>query len=58
VIGRVIQVNRSEADLFQSAVLQPAVDFDTLELVFVVTGFEPIDTSIYDEPPEDLGLQP
>ena len=58
VIGRVIQVNRSEANLFQSAVLQPAVDFDNLELVFVITGFEPIDTSIYDDPPEALELQP
>lgn len=52
VLGRVIEVQRSEANLFQSAVLQPAVDFDSLEIVFVISGFEPIDTNVFDLPPE------
>ncbi len=47
VIGRVIDVDRREAELFQSAVVQPAVDFDALELLFVITDFEPVDTEIF-----------
>ncbi len=49
VIGRVIDVDRREAELFQSAVVQPAVDFDALELLFVITDFEPVDTEIFSE---------
>jgi rod shape-determining protein MreC len=52
VVGQVIEVDRSEADLFQQAVIQPATDFDTLEMVFVITDFKPIDTSIFDSPLE------
>lgn len=54
VIGRVVDAERNEADLFQHATVQPAVDFQELELVFVLTNFEPVDTSIFDEPPETL----
>ncbi|MBK8904226.1 MAG: rod shape-determining protein MreC [Anaerolineaceae bacterium] len=53
VIGRVVQVLRNEADLFQQAVVQPATDFDTLEIVLVVTDFTPIDTSIFESPTEN-----
>jgi rod shape-determining protein MreC len=56
VIGQVVEVQRSEAELFQRAVVQPAVDFDALEMVFVLTSFEPIDTTIFDEPPEAVPL--
>lgn len=51
IIGRVVAVERNEAELFQSAVVQPAVDFRTLETVFVVTEFETIDTEIFSEEP-------
>lgn len=51
VIGRVIDVDRREAELFQSVVVQPAVDFDSLEVVFVITNFRVIDTTIFDTPP-------
>lgn len=50
VIGRVIEVDRREAELFQRAVVQPAVDFDALEVVFVITDFEPVDDEIFAEP--------
>ncbi len=53
VIGRVVEVNRSEAKLFQQAVVQPATDFDTLEIVFVVTDFRPVDLSIFDSPTDN-----
>ncbi len=54
VIGRVVDAERNEADLFQHATVQPAVDFEDLEIVFVLTDFEQLDTSIFDEPPETL----
>lgn len=49
VIGRVIEVDRREAELFQRAVIQPAVDFDAIEVLFVITDFEPVDTRIFTE---------
>ena len=52
VVGQVIEVNRSEADLFQQAIIQPVTDFDTLEMVFVITDFQPVDTSIFESPTE------
>ncbi|MEJ2747435.1 MAG: rod shape-determining protein MreC [Anaerolineae bacterium] len=51
VIGRVIEVDRREAELFQRAIVQPAVDFESLEMVFVITNFRPVDTTIFDNPP-------
>ena len=51
VIGRVIEVDRREAELFQRAIVQPAVTFDSLEIVFVITGFRPVDTEIFTAPP-------
>ncbi len=50
VMGRLLDVERNEAELFQRAVIQPAVDFDRLETLFVITNFEPVDTAIYDTP--------
>ena len=50
VIGRVVNVERSEAELFQGATVQAAADFDALEIVFVVTSFSPIDTEIFGSP--------
>lgn len=49
-IGRIIEVNRNEAELFQQAVIQSAVDFDALEIVFVIVDFQPIDTEIFSTP--------
>lgn len=51
VIGRVIEVYRSEAELSQRALIQPAADFTALEVVFVITDFRPIDVSIFTNPP-------
>lgn len=56
VIGKVTDVEHSQAELFQYAVLEPAVDFDSLEVVFVISGFEPVDTTAFEEAPEDLPL--
>ncbi|PIE80429.1 MAG: rod shape-determining protein MreC [Chloroflexi bacterium] len=51
VIGRVSEVERSEAELSQQAVVQPAADFDALEVVFVITNFQPINIDIFNDPP-------
>ena len=51
IIGRVSEVDRNEAELFQSAVVQPAVDFSAVEIVFVVTEFNTINTGIFSEAP-------
>jgi rod shape-determining protein MreC len=58
VIGRVGEIERREAELFQRAIVQPVVDFDSLEVVFVVTDFRPIDTSIFDTIPDDFSTTP
>lgn len=51
VIGRVVDVERNEAELFQQAVVQPAVDFPSVEIVFVITEFNTINTDIFSEEP-------
>ena len=51
IVGRVIEVDRREAELFQRAIVQPAVDFDSLEMVFVITNFAPVDTEIFSVSP-------
>jgi rod shape-determining protein MreC len=40
VIGQVTEIARRDIDLFQSARVRPAVDFNRLELVLVITNFE------------------
>lgn len=49
VIGKVIEVERNEAELFQRAIVQPAADLDALEIAFVITDFDAADTSVFDE---------
>jgi len=38
----VITVRKQETDLFQSASVQPAVDFSNLRAVLVITNFRPV----------------
>ncbi len=42
LIGQIIEVDRKDYELYQTAVVQPTVDFDHLEVVLVITDFEPI----------------
>ncbi len=42
-IGQVVGVRKHENDLFQSASIQPVVDFSALKLVLVITNFKPVD---------------
>jgi rod shape-determining protein MreC len=43
VIGQVTNVRKRDFDLFQTAGVQPAVNFDDLEIVLVIINFQPID---------------
>ena len=43
LIGQVTGVRKRDYDLFQSASIQPAVDFSQLEIVLVITNFRPVD---------------
>jgi len=45
LVGQVASVNKSENELFQTASVQPVVDFSTLQAVLVITNFKSIDIS-------------
>jgi len=45
VAGQINIVRKRDFDLFQSATLQPAVYFKSLEIVLVITHFQPVDIS-------------
>jgi rod shape-determining protein MreC len=45
LIGQITEVNQQDYDLYQSATVEPTVDFDHLELVLVITDFEPIEAA-------------
>jgi rod shape-determining protein MreC len=40
LIGQVIEVQRRDYELYQTAIIQPTVDFDHVEVVLVITDFE------------------
>ncbi len=42
LIGQITAVQRRDYDLYQSATVRPTVDFDHLEMVLVITSFQPI----------------
>jgi len=43
IIGQVTDVTKKDVELFQEAAVRPSVDFGRLEMVMVLTSFEPID---------------
>lgn len=51
LIGQVTEVERRDYELYQTAMVQPTVDFDHLEMVLVITDFEPIAPSGTVTPP-------
>jgi len=42
IVGQVASVRTRDYELFQLAVLQPGVDFEALEIVLVITSFQPL----------------
>ena len=53
IIGQVTLVQQMDYELFQAAVVRPAVDFSRLELVLVITSFEQIPLEEEQEPPPE-----
>lgn len=52
VVGQVTNVRKRDFDLFQTAGVQPAVDFENLEIVLVIINFQPVDiTPLLPTPP-------
>lgn len=49
VIGQVTTVNNPPAELFQEAQIRPTVNFDNLEIVAVITSFQPVDLSVFED---------
>ncbi len=45
VIGQVVTVRKEASSLFQTASVQPAVDYSQIGIVLVITNFQPIDIS-------------
>jgi rod shape-determining protein MreC len=45
VIGQVVTVRSEAYSLFQSASVQPAVDFSQLDIVLIIMNFQPVDIS-------------
>ncbi len=52
VIGQVTSIRQFEFELFQEAEVRSLVDFDTLEFVLVITSFQPIDLSVFEDEEE------
>ncbi len=48
-IGRIVQIQRQEAALFQSAIVEPVVDLRAIETVFVIVNFTPIDVGVFEQ---------
>ncbi len=49
VVGQVTSVRQFEFELFQEAEARSLIDFDRLEVVLVITSFEPIDLVVFAE---------
>jgi rod shape-determining protein MreC len=43
LVGQVVSIQSREGELFQSASIQPAVDFSRLRAVLVISNFKPVD---------------
>jgi rod shape-determining protein MreC len=42
LIGRVVSVHRRDYELYQTAIIEPRSDFSRLEIVLIITNFEPV----------------
>ena len=52
-IGQVVDIKQRDIDVFQRAIVQPTVDFSSLELVMVVTNFDPLEIGPELQPPAE-----
>jgi rod shape-determining protein MreC len=51
VIGQVTSTRQFQSDIEQSAEVRSLVDFDRLEIILIVTSFEPVDLSVFEPTP-------
>lgn len=51
VIGQVTSTRQFQSDIDQTAEVRSLIDFDRLEMVLVVTSFEPVDLSVFEPTP-------
>ena len=49
VVGQVTSIRQFEFELFQEAEVRSLINFDILEFVLVITSFQPIDISVFDQ---------
>jgi rod shape-determining protein MreC len=42
LIGRVVSVHRRDYELYQTAIIEPRSDFSRLEMLLIITNFEPV----------------
>lgn len=49
VIGQVTNIQQREFELFQNAVIRSLNNFATLETVLVITNFQPVDISVFEQ---------
>jgi rod shape-determining protein MreC len=42
LIGRVVSVHKRDYELYQTAVIEPRNDFSSLEMLLIITNFEPV----------------
>jgi rod shape-determining protein MreC len=42
LIGRVVSVHHRDYELYQTAIIEPRSDFTRLEMVLIITNFEPV----------------
>ena len=47
ILGRVLSVSLAQSELYQEARVRSLVEFDRLEVVQVITNFEPVDVSVF-----------
>ncbi len=52
IIGRIVEIQQSISELFQEGEVRPAVNIDQLEIVLVITDFEPV---VLEEQPDEEG---
>jgi rod shape-determining protein MreC len=45
LVGQLVTAQKEENDLFQSASIQPVIDFINLRAVLIITNFRPVDFS-------------
>lgn len=53
LLGQIRSVRLSPNELFQQATVVSLVDFDSLDMVLVITNWEPVDLSIFETPAEE-----